>query len=161
MRMLGVVGCLVVVGCGPSRAQREAEVRAHDSVIDLLAAAVRFEHACDDGAAAARASLAASQKAIDVGDLIGAKRHLAEADAHRTRLSTCRALLPSESEKARKMMLTLDAWVDTCLECATGKACIAATRSLRAATQKMDPAADVEHLKIQIEALRPGSVCSL
>lgn len=130
MRGLSLCALLSLSLCGPSKEAVDAERNALSAAVDQAQAYLRGIHACDAEREAWTRSITEGTQAIMRGREEAHLAGLAEdrADAKR---KMCESLQPSTEELAKKAQAGWDAWVDACLDCSTGRACVDAERKRR------------------------------
>lgn len=144
-----------VGGCGPSKAKVAAEQAALSAWVDQLIANARASHACDAEHAAHRAALdasIASLKTLNRGLIESANAAEERAGAKE---KMCEALRPQFDEGWSKATALYGAWMDACLGCATGRACVDADRRRRLGVGAKTLAAEITEL----EKLKADTAC--
>jgi hypothetical protein len=145
----------VVVGCRrPAAAAREKERLAYAAVLDYVVEADRLAHVCDAEDKAYVDALHASTEALRSGARGIYQEFQHDEDRANVLRKACESRVPSFGTRAEEMMRLKDAWIDACLECADGKACVAADRKLR---RSLIPPRE---LLAALPSMRKRSVCS-
>jgi hypothetical protein len=157
-RLPGIFFWCLLMACGPSKEKIAAERSAHIALFDFLIEAQRGLHACDAQVEKMQAEL----KALEHSQTF----HDGEYDQHDKALTrasgeakACVAMRPSGNEVSTKMKRLADEWLDACLECASGKTCVAADRQFQRETMKDFGEGKTEDLKQRYESLKDKSVC--
>lgn len=158
MRALRVI-MAVLAACGPSKEQRSTEARAYAAMLDHRIEVIRVAHACDEQIAEMTAATGAIPEA-SVLNLAEAERLTAKARAAVDRAQACRALMPSVDEMRAKAVALSDAWMDACVECASGAACVAAERELRTLVTGFTMGDPQTAQRVAIDAMKARPVCS-
>jgi hypothetical protein len=169
MRMAAFAVGVLAVSCGPTQQKRDTERAALAALAEHEIATVRRNHACDEPRAEQRRahdSYLAALRAPQAVNMSAWEAHrIHEEAAHEisdkaeAKVAACEGMLPDWKElRARRQQLA-DAWMDACLLCTTGRACVDAERrrrDSRAAMTDADPAAAIASL----EAMKSGAACS-
>lgn len=119
MRLV-IVTLLSLFACGPSKEQRAGEARAYAAMLEHHIKIIRDLHACDDEVAAYKAAADALPEHVNRFNYASAAEQNEVADKAGARAKACRALMPSHEEMQHKLLVLSDAWMDACVECATG-----------------------------------------
>lgn len=157
MRMLLLVAS-AAIACGPSREKVAAERAALVALADERIKVARQGHACDEYRRASRAALDASLEASRAALKTMRYTHDTSYDEYQSseaKLKVCEALLPTWQERLAKVTTLHDGWMDACLECATGRACVDAERKMRGKEQLKELAAEIAVL----EGMKNATVC--
>ncbi len=150
-RSLGALAAVATFACGPSKAQRDAEQTAFGSLLDHRIEMIRAAHSCDPDRDASLKALRASSEALKMNDVVLSVKFEHEYKQADARVKACESQLPTVEAQKKESARRWDAWMDACLDCAPGKACIAAARRLRDDTREKDPL-KVTQLLTQLKA---------